>query len=83
MFVNIENGDQRYSQTGSECRVRNINGHAMLLDSTETILTNALDQFTQHFYKRSIYSRLGLIQTRRNKENQFVLSEVRIKQKLN
>ena len=31
--VNIETGDQRYNQTVSELRVRNINGRAMLLDS--------------------------------------------------
>ena len=32
--TNIETDDQRYSQTGSECRVHNINGRTMLLDST-------------------------------------------------
>ena len=32
--TNIETGDQRYSQTGSGCSVCNINGRAMLPDST-------------------------------------------------
>ena len=31
--VNIETGDQRYNQTVSELRVRNLNGRAILLDS--------------------------------------------------
>ena len=31
---NIETYDQRYSQAGSECMVRNISGRAMLPDST-------------------------------------------------
>ena len=32
--TNIETDDQRYSMTGSESRVRSINGRAMLLNST-------------------------------------------------
>ena len=40
-IMKIETGDQRYSQTISESRVRNIrNGHAMLPDST--VLVNAV-----------------------------------------
>ena len=34
LVTNIETDYQRYNQTGSECRVRNINGCAMLPDST-------------------------------------------------
>ena len=36
--TNIETDDQRYSQTGSECRVHNINGNAMLPDSIVHII---------------------------------------------
>ena len=35
--LNIETCDQRYSQAGSEFTVRNINGRAMLPDSTAMV----------------------------------------------
>ena len=40
--TNIETDYHRYSQTGSECRVRNINGRAMLPDSTVNKLQNTI-----------------------------------------
>ena len=45
--MNIETDYHRYSHTGSECRVRNINGRAMLPDSSvyEILLLNLIQVF--------------------------------------
>ena len=48
--ANIETDVQRYNQTGSELRVRNINGRAMLPDST----VNILDRFEVDFQVRIV-----------------------------
>ena len=48
--TNIESDYHRYSQTGTECRVRNINGRAMLLDSTAIIVALLFYITKLHFY---------------------------------